>query len=106
MGCKSQQRDYLAQGEQPFPARTRPPRNMPRFYVAAGTPVSVRKVTDDDNDWRDYVTIKPIAVERFERYVKDPDAGTAFYIFRVSGWLVMVARYHVVHREDVLRGLA
>jgi hypothetical protein len=76
-------RHGLVTGEQRFHPRTKSPRRVPRYAVPAGTRVSIRRVVEDDNHWRDYVTVAPIAAERYERYVRDPDAGL-FYQFALA----------------------
>ncbi len=87
----------LVRGEQPFPPRTKPPRHVPRFLVPAGTPCAVRRVTE--RDWRVYTTKQDAAFERFERYER---CEGGYYHFRsdVGGWLLLVSRRHVRHRED------
>jgi hypothetical protein len=91
-------KEGLVTGEQPFPLPTKAPRHVPRFFVPAGTPCAVSKVSP--LDWRTYTTRRGLGFERFERYERCDTGG--FYQFRsdVGGWLLLVHRQYVQHRAD------
>jgi hypothetical protein len=91
----------LVRGEQPFEPYQKPKR-VPRFLVRAGTKCAISKVAR--LDWREHTTVKDIGFERFERYERTEAGG--FYEFRHEGWLMLVHRRHVVHREDSYRSPA
>src|SRR5712691_7484461 len=89
----------IAEDKQLFPPRTKPPVHMPRFFVPAGTPCAVRRLmTDTHHEWRTYRTAKDTEFERYERYESGELGG--FYEFRQEGWLMLVSRRFVRHRED------
>lgn len=92
------QRRGLVHGEQPFPARMKPPRHIPRFHLPAGTACDIRRMTE--SEWRPFTTTRDLSFERYERYVRD-EAGN-FYEFRIGLWLITVHRRDVVHRDDIL----
>jgi hypothetical protein len=85
----------LVRGEQPFEPYRKPTR-VPRFLVRKGTKCAVAKVADED--WQEYVTTRDTGFEKYEHYHRT-EAGN-FYEFRHEGWLMLVHRRHVVHRED------
>jgi hypothetical protein len=86
----------LVHGEQPFPPRSKPPRHVPRFLVPAGVPCAISKVCP--LEWRPYTTKQESGFERFERYERSERGN--YYHSRTGGWLMLVHRRHVVHRED------
>jgi hypothetical protein len=73
---------------------TRSARKGSRFFVPAGTPCAISKVSP--LGWRQYTTRKDVGFERFETY------GAGVYEFRsdVGGWPMRVHRQHVLRRED------
>src|SRR5262245_38615015 len=77
---------------------TRPAKKGSRFFVPAGTPCAVSKVSP--LDWQTYTTRRGVGFERFERYERCDTGG--FYQFRsdVGGWLLLVHRQYVRHRAD------
>ena len=76
-------------------------RHTPRFLVPKGVRCAVRSVYDDQ--WRTFTTTRDNGFERFERYERGEAGG--FYQFRsdIGGWVMLVNRRHVVHREDTSR---
>lgn len=87
-----QAEDHTVKLECPPPQK--PPRKVARFTVLAGTQCEIKKITD--NEWIPHKTAREIGFEKFERYV----AEWKCYEFRFQGWLMMVHRSKVIHRED------
>lgn len=89
-------RGELSPTAPPF-ERALPGQNRPRFLVPARTRCAVSTLSP--LDWRPYITRKPIGFERFERYERSD--GGPFYEFRHAGYLLLVHRSLVLHRDDL-----
>lgn len=81
-----------------FPERKRQSRKQPRYLIPSGTTCGIRRVEEQKEEWREYNTKQDIWFERYERY-ETTETGN-FYHFRESGWLMVVHRRFVIHRED------
>ncbi len=71
---------------------TNPPLKRAAYTVPVGVKCLIKRTTA--NDWRQYTTTKELSFERFESY-----RGQR-YEFRLKGWLMLVGRQYVIHRED------
>ncbi len=74
---------------------TGPPLSLPQFQILVGTACSIKRLSG--NNWKPYTTKKALGFERYERYIR------CSYEFRFQGWLLLVHRRDVVHREDLYR---
>ena len=71
---------------------THAPNKTPRYFIAAGTPVTVRRA--DQNHWLDYVTQQDVSFEQRLRY------DNRHYYFRKGAYEMCVHRSLVRHRAD------
>jgi hypothetical protein len=81
----------------PLFERATPARDRPRFFVPAGTPCAVSTLSP--LAWHPYTTRLDLPFDRFERYERSD--GGPFYEFRHQGYLLLVHRSLVVHRDDL-----
>ena len=73
---------------------TKPAVKQARFTIPAGTALDIQDLREWE--WQPYTTKQQLSFERFEKY----DAEFKCYQFRFQGFLIMVHRSKVKHRED------